>query len=155
MRFLRFRAPKPPAPPTLLRRLTGWLAPVVGIGAIAWIVYIEHIGTWPLGADPEDATQVALGERVYAKQCAACHGADLEGSAGAAPPLDGASASARRSDAAFLDVTKAGAGRVTADGSLAMPAFNRQLTDAQMLNALAYIKSRWPAEVRAAQPAAR
>ncbi|MHA1114101.1 MAG: c-type cytochrome [Alphaproteobacteria bacterium] len=145
--MLRSRLPKDPNAPVsdlerLGRRIMRVVAPLVGVGAIAWIVYVEHLSSPPGTADPEDATQVALGERVYARHCAECHGAGLEGGTAGAS-LGVGSAAVTKSDAALLAVVKQGAGAAGADGRPAMPAFNRGLTDAQMLNALAYVKSLW------------
>lgn len=145
--MLRSRLPKDPDAPVsdlerLGRRIMRVVAPLVGVGAIAWIVYVEHLSSPPGTADPEDATQVALGERVYARHCADCHGADLRGGPSRVA-LNAGSPAAARSDESLLAIVKQGAGPLGADGKTPMPAFNLALTDAQMLNALAYVKNRW------------
>jgi len=145
--MFRSRLPKDPDAPVsdlerLGRRIMRVVAPLVGVGAIAWIVYVEHLSSPPGTADPDDATQVALGERVYARHCADCHGADLGGGTSGVP-LRAASPAAAKSDESLLAIVKQGAGPPGADGKTPMPAFNLALTDAQMLNALAYVKNRW------------
>src|SRR3546814_17004529 len=62
-----------------MRLSTGLLLGVAAIAAAAAAVWT----LWPSPstgrADPNDARQVALGERVYRQQCASCHGAKPEG----------------------------------------------------------------------------
>ncbi len=112
--------------------------------------------------DPDDAAQVALGESVYAAQCARCHGAGLEGQPNwrvrlpdgrlPAPPHDAGGHTWHHPDAQLFGITKHGlAPYVDAGYESDMPAFAGVLSDAEIAAALAYIKSTWPADVRARQ----
>lgn len=110
-------------------------------------------------ADPANAAQVAAGQSIYTTRCASCHGAQLEGQAGwptpqangsvTAPPLDQRGPAWQRNDQALFLIVKAGGQQLHASG---MPALGGGLSDEQIWAALAYIKSTWPAETRAAQP---
>jgi mono/diheme cytochrome c family protein len=94
--------------------------------------------------DPQDARLVAQGREVYARSCAVCHGALLEGhpswqegaANGLASPLDASGPSPGKSDAELLTITR--------DGSASgMPAFGGALSDEEIRAVLSYIKSTW------------
>ncbi len=114
------------------------------------------------GADPADRKQVALGERVYAAQCASCHGARLEGQADwrsrrpdgslPAPPHDENGHTWHHADFQLFDMVKRGSAAYAVPGFRGtMPAYATVLGDDEIWAVLAYIKSRWPATVRARQ----
>lgn len=109
-----------------------------------------------------DSAEVALGERVYAEACASCHGANLEGQPDwqtrnaegklPAPPHDETGHTWHHPDAQLFAITKFGLAPIAgADYATDMPAFEGTLTDAEILAALAYIKSRWPERIRVHQ----
>ena len=117
-------------------------------------------------ADPDDPAQVARGKRVYAAQCGACHGVNLEGQPGwrergpdgklPAPPHDASGHTWHHPDAQLFDITKRGVAAVAGPGyKTDMRGFGRgfggTLTDAEIWAVLAYIKSTWPPEIRARQ----
>ena len=106
----------------------------------------------------ETSAMVQQGAAVYASSCAGCHGADLKGSADAQgfgpPPLDASGHAWLHSDTTLFRMVKfgitdcqPGAARVQ------MPSFNGQLDDRSIHAALAFIKSRWPADLRSVQNA--
>lgn len=110
-------------------------------------------------ADPGDAVQVAQGKRVYGAQCAACHGANLEGQPDwrtrlpngrfPAPPHDKSGHTWHHADRLLFDIVKNGIeGHAPLGYQSDMPAFRGQLTDAEIRAVLAYIKSSWPEETR-------
>ena len=104
---------------------------------------------------------IAQGRQIYADQCAACHGAELVGQPGwrsplpsgrlPAPPHDASGHTWHHPDAQLLAITRHGLARVIGqpDYRSAMPAYEGVLSDAEILAALSWIKSRWPAAVRA------
>ena len=109
---------------------------------------------------PDDAATVAQGAAIYAKHCAACHGAALEGQPDwrvsgpdglrPAPPHDASGHTWHHDDATLFALTKHGLAGLMADAPpSAMPAFDGILTDAEILAVLSFIKSTWPAELRA------
>jgi mono/diheme cytochrome c family protein len=113
-------------------------------------------------ANPADPELVALGEQVYAQQCASCHGADLEGQPDwqrqlpdgglPAPPHDASGHTWHHPDVLLFGITKFGGQALAPAGFKSnMPAFADQLSDREIWAVLAFIKSRWPADIRAAQ----
>jgi mono/diheme cytochrome c family protein len=114
-------------------------------------------------ADPEDEAQVALGAKVYAAQCAACHGKRLEGQPDwrrrmpngrlPAPPHDATGHTWHHREELLFNITKYGLVPPHAPEGYQsdMPAFAGRLSDAEIYAALAYIMSQWPKEVMAAR----
>ena len=137
---------------------------VIVLGAAAaggWLLSTAGAQT---GSIPEvfDITQ---GEELYSENCAACHGADLEGqpdwrSPGPdgvlpAPPHDETGHTWHHSDSVLFDYTKLGGKAAHAlqgvEFESGMPGFGDQLSDAKIWNIIAYIKSTWPERQRAIQ----
>jgi mono/diheme cytochrome c family protein len=111
-------------------------------------------------ANWKDARQVALGKQVYADQCAACHGVNLEGQPNwrerkpdgklPAPPHDASGHTWHHSDAQLFDMTKRGTAALAGPNyQTDMREFGSLLSDAEIWAVLAYIKSTWPPEIRA------
>lgn len=110
---------------------------------------------------PGSPDVVAAGRQIYAAQCAGCHGADLEGQPDwqqpgpdglmPAPPHDETGHTWHHPDRVLFTITKHGVGAAVGrpDHRSAMPAYAGILSDAEIVAALSYIKSRWPAELRA------
>lgn len=113
-----------------------------------------------LGA-PVDAQMIALGEDVYSENCAACHGAKLEGQPDwkrrldngrmPAPPHDESGHTWHHADQQLFTITKLGVGAVVPGYESDMPAFDGTLSDAEITAVLAYIKSTWPERERGFQ----
>ena len=129
------------------------------LGVLAWVFYPEPSGV----ADPNDPRQVAMGGRVYAEHCAACHGADLEGQQDwrirrpdgrlPAPPHDETGHTWHHPDDHLFRITRDGMKPPLAPEGYEsdMPAFHGKLSDDEIRAALAFIKSRWPPDIRARQ----
>jgi len=114
-------------------------------------------------ADPSNASQVASGQAIYAAHCASCHGAKLEGQPDwqsrkadgrmPAPPHDDTGHTWHHPDEILFGITKVGVappyGPPGYQGD--MPGFGDRLTDQQIWDVLAYIKSRWSSRVQQAQ----
>lgn len=110
---------------------------------------------------PDDAKLVALGQKVYATQCAACHGQGLEGQPnwrqrGAdgrlpAPPHDASGHTWHHPDDVLFRITKYGVVKAAdlKNYDSAMPAFEGRLSDDEIVAVLSWIKSQWPPEIRA------
>ncbi len=108
----------------------------------------------------DDARVLATGQQLYAKHCAACHGAHLEGQPHwrernadgrlPAPPHDASGHTWHHPDQVLFDITKYGVakGAKLKDYDSAMPAFEGVLTDAQIVAVLIWIKSTWPPRMR-------
>jgi S-disulfanyl-L-cysteine oxidoreductase SoxD len=135
---------------------------IVVIGAI---LTFAAVGRALQRANSEGAgidSQITLGQRVYAQQCASCHGANLQGQPNwrtpnpsgsmPAPPHDMSGHTWHHSDQQLFEITKYGGQHYsTPDYINAMPAFEDRLSDDEIRAVLAYIKSTWPADIRAAQ----
>ena len=110
-----------------------------------------------------DPAQIALGETVYAQNCAACHGENLEGEADwkrqnedgsfRAPPHTAEGHTWHHSDQQLLEAIELGGARLPDNigGTSNMPPFGGVLTDEEITAVLAYIKSQWPDDIRASQ----
>lgn len=114
--------------------------------------------------DPSDDMLVATGQPLYATYCASCHGESLQGQPNwrqrmpngrlPAPPHDESGHTWHHPDALLFDMVKNGlvAGKTAPPGYESdMPAYAGVLTDDEIVAVLAYIKSRWPADVLQAQ----
>jgi mono/diheme cytochrome c family protein len=109
---------------------------------------------------PDDAQAVARGQKVYQAHCAACHGARLEGQPHwrerspegllPAPPHDESGHTWHHTDEVLFRITKYGVAKAAdlADYRSAMPAYEGLLSDAEIVAALSWIKSQWPARIR-------
>jgi len=107
-----------------------------------------------------DPAVIAKGEAVYQVQCASCHGAQLQGqsdwrSRGAngrlpAPPHDAEGHTWHHADDLLFEITKYGPGTVIGDPDYLsdMPAFEKILSDDDIVAVLSYIKNSWPEEQR-------
>lgn len=108
----------------------------------------------------DDLVVVQAGEVIYAKHCAACHGAQLEGEPDwrirdangmlPAPPHDASGHTWHHADDQLFEITKYGMAAVIADESYLskMPAYENILSDEQIIAVLSYIKNSWPQEER-------
>ena len=127
----------------------------------AWLM--TQAGT-ETNAPPEIADQ-AEGEKLYQSYCASCHGANLEGQpdwrspgpdgALPAPPHDETGHTWHHPDSVLFDYTRLGGKAALAaqgvDFASSMPGFGDQLSDVQIRDILAYIKSTWPDRQRQVQ----
>ncbi len=114
-----------------------------------------------VGANPHDPSQASLGRSIYAKNCAACHGANLEGQADwrirkpagrlPAPPHDENGHTWHHSDQQLFEITKSGLSALVPGYETDMPSFADTLSDEEIWAVLAYIKSTWPPEVQLRQ----
>lgn len=136
---------------------------VVIIGA-ALIVAGTAVGyaLWPASQPQRGPADLATGARLYAENCASCHGAALEGEPNwrmrradgtlPAPPHDASGHTWHHPDGQLFAITKFGtADLVGGDYKSNMRGFADTLSDAEIWAVLDYIKSQWPAEVRARQ----
>jgi mono/diheme cytochrome c family protein len=117
-----------------------------------------------LSAIPDDADWIARGAAKYARHCASCHGAKLEGQPEwrrrlpsgrlPAPPHDESGHTWHHPDDALFAITKLGLVPPYAPKDYAsdMPAYAGKLSDGEIWAVLAFIKSNWKSsEIRAAR----
>jgi mono/diheme cytochrome c family protein len=135
------------------------VATIVVAGMLWWGRSDAQTGTMSADID------IAQGQALYAANCAACHGANLEGqedwrSPGPdgrlpAPPHDETGHTWHHSDQVLFSYTKLGGRTLMAEQGMdfdsGMPGFAEQLTDQQIWNILGYIKSTWPERIRETQ----
>jgi len=106
-----------------------------------------------------DKTRVTAGQAVYEQNCAACHGKNLEGQFNwqkrnsdgylPAPPHDETGHTWHHPDQMLFEFTKYGPQKFAgSDYKSIMPAYSGKLSDEEIWNALAYIKSKWPKEIQ-------
>lgn len=118
------------------------------VAALAWFLLIYR----------DSAARIELGRTLYAKQCATCHGANLEGQPNwkeplpngrmPAPPHNADGHTWHHSDQELFTITKGGLAAVVPDYESDMPPFGAMLSDDEIDAVLAYIKSTWPKRER-------
>jgi len=113
-------------------------------------------------ASAGDAQRMDAGRRIYAAQCAACHGARGEGqpawdrpdAAGElpAPPHDRQGHTWKHSDAMLYRIVKNGwRDPFNKTQRLTMPGFGRALSPGEMRDVIEYLKTMWTPEQKAFQ----
>jgi mono/diheme cytochrome c family protein len=113
-------------------------------------------------ATRSEAEILASGRALYVAQCAACHGANLEGDPDwrtpkpdgrlRAPPHDATGHTWHHPDDVLFAITKHGSAAVVGGGYQSdMPGFDGVLTDEEIRDVLAFIRSAWPERERAHQ----
>nr|WP_249138934.1 c-type cytochrome [Actibacterium sp. MT2.3-13A] len=122
-------------------------------------IAVSASGTEQAGLVPyRDAAAVARGAELYAQNCAACHGARLQGEANwrapkpngrmPAPPHDETGHTWHHPDAQLFAITKHGTAALLGGAyETDMAGFGGVLSDREILEVLAYIKSTWPRRV--------
>lgn len=128
-----------------------WILGLVGAGAFGTVATSSGKGFLPY----EDVRSITKGGAIYKEQCASCHGESLEGAdnwrepdeAGMmpAPPHDATGHTWHHPDMALFKITKYGTAKVVGNGYESnMPGFEGTLSDQDIVDVLAYIKSTWP-----------
>ena len=109
---------------------------------------------------PDDPQVLRVGARIYAQQCAACHGAKGEGQPDwrdrgpdgllPAPPHDASGHTWHHPDEQLFAITQQGLAQLInqPDYRTAMPIYGGVLSDDEIVAVLSWIKAQWPLEVR-------
>ena len=109
---------------------------------------------------PDDPQVLRVGARIYAQQCAACHGANGEGQPDwrdrgpdgllPAPPHDASGHTWHHPDEQLFAITQQGLAQLInqPDYRTAMPIYGGVLSDDEIVAVLSWIKAQWPLEVR-------
>jgi mono/diheme cytochrome c family protein len=133
---------------------------VVLIGAALYAVSTMSADADRIVLRHTDPETVALGAAVYEGNCAACHGANLEGQPNwrvpdedgrlPAPPHDETGHTWHHDGDTLFRLTKYGVGALINEPDYAsnMPIYDGVLTDEEIIAVLSYIKSTWPDEIR-------
>ena len=125
---------------------------VAGVGAAATVIVVRATRSSP----------AERGQAIYDVRCASCHGAALQGQPDwhhvdargrlPAPPLDGTGHAWRHSDEELFHLIKQSVLDLAGPGyETDMPAFGTQLSDPEIRALVAFIRSRWPTGIQAAQ----
>jgi len=142
----------------------GWkLLAGMGVAAAAGLSTLAMAAETPQHfADADNVDAVLRGKAIYQQSCSSCHGRYLEGQAlwqlddqyagRRAPAHDATGHTWQHADDDLFFMTKYGRfPEAPKDLKSYMPAFGPSLTDAQILDVLAFIKSRWPTGIRVSQ----
>ncbi|MEQ8196191.1 MAG: cytochrome c [Rhodospirillales bacterium] len=136
-----------------------FLSSAAGIAAVLTTLSLPPAPALAQRIDPDNAAWIEQGARNYAKHCASCHGANLEGEKNwqqrkkdgtlPAPPHDATGHTWHHPDQMLFFVTKMG-GQAVAPPSFksAMPGFKDVMTDEEIWAVLSFIKSRWPEKIK-------
>lgn len=140
------------------RRVLAWaLAGAAALG-VALVAYLLASAAQP---DLNDSARVAAGAPAYARHCASCHGINLEGQPNwktplasgrlPAPPHDDSGHTWHHTSEVLFAITKFGLKPPYAPAGYQsdMPGFGATLSDDEIWNVLAFIRSRWSPSVRA------
>ena len=152
------------APSNATIGLRNTFLPIALTAAVALGSAIAHAGPSRGAhfADADNAVTVLAGSRIYAESCSSCHGRRLQGQAlwqlqdqyagRRAPAHDATGHTWQHSDEDIFHMTKFGRFAAAPPNAVSyMPAFEHDLSDREILAAIAYIKSRWPIGLRASQ----
>lgn len=126
-------------------------AAIIGVGALT-VMVTQSSGNE--GIPYKDANSINNGRELYADQCASCHGVQLEGAKNwrepdedgmtQAPPHDETGHTWHHPDITLFDITKFGTAKIVGQGYQSnMPGFEGVLSDQEIWDILAYIKSTW------------
>ena len=135
------------------------------IGGGAWYISLPPV-VQGLNEQPVEISHLAQGAQIYAENCAACHGANLEGAADwrsadadgilPAPPHDDSGHTWHHTDDLLFAYVWLGGEETQrrmgiSDPKSAMPGFQDSLTQADVVHVLSFIKSRWSERSRTYQ----
>lgn len=103
-------------------------------GTWTCVIIIVAIAGIAAACAPDDADPIALGETIYAGNCATCHGADGTGEPGVYPPLEG-NEFVLGEPGPVIELVLSGRG--------GMPPFGGDLSDREVAAVLSYIRNAW------------
>ena len=141
----------------------------LAVAATTALIASVAVYQWLEGPDPGmdqgefSDVDIAAGARLYAENCASCHGDALQGQPNwqtalddgsyPAPPHDETGHTWHHDDAMLFSYSKdGGAATLAAQGvtnfKSGMPGFAEVLSDQEIRNILGYIKSTWPERIQ-------
>lgn len=149
----------PLRPPVLAAAGLLVLLLAAGVGYFSWRAWDRQEAP-PHSLRPDDPQVLRVGERIYAQQCAACHGAKGEGQPSwrdrgpdgllPAPPHDASGHTWHHPDEQLFAITQQGLAELInqPDYRTAMPIYGGVLSDDEIVAVLSWIKAQWPPEIR-------
>ncbi len=141
-----------------------WAVGLVAAGLLGGGGYLAYERLRGPASGAPGPAQQALGGTLYGAHCAACHGTELEGEPNwrrrkpdgllPAPPHDETGHTWHHPDGQLFEIVKFGtAALIGPNYQTAMGPFGELLSDDEIRAVLAYIKTRWPENIRARQAA--
>ena len=133
---------------------------VAGAGYLSLRASNRHVSPPLHSLRPDDSQVLRVGARIYAQQCAACHGAKGEGQPHwrdrgpdgllPAPPHDPSGHTWHHPDEQLFAITNQGLAQLInqPDYRTAMPIYGGVLSDDEIVAVLSWIKAQWPPEIR-------
>jgi mono/diheme cytochrome c family protein len=109
------------------------------------IVPVLLLATAGCGAKEAAEERVALGENVYVRECARCHGDDGKGYPGVYPALDANPIVTLDSPEPMIEIVTS--------GREAMPAFGGQIPVQNVAAAITYVRQAWSNDASPVTPA--
>ncbi len=134
---------------------------IIAIISAGGFYYLKPQSNIKLGAifSPDDKKLVAFGKKLYANNCASCHGMNLEGERDwknrneqgllPAPPHDETGHTWHHNDETLFSLTKYGLAKTAnlKDYKTNMPIYENILSDEKIISIMSYVKSTWPDEI--------
>ncbi|MBE1284471.1 MAG: c-type cytochrome [Rhodobacteraceae bacterium] len=136
--------------------------------ALALQIVFLSLATGVSAGHEMDDRDLITGQTLYAEQCASCHGTNLEGEPDwqtpkdsgvlPAPPHDETGHTWHHDNQLLFEYTRLGGEEALAARGVTgfvsgMPGFGDALTDDEIWNILAYIRSTWPKRIQEIQAA--
>lgn len=125
------------------------------------IARVAFAGVLLLAGESVAARDLQRGRAVYVEHCAACHGARLEGQPDwqvrgpdgllPAPPHDASGHTWHHGDDTLFRIVRDGMAALVPGYRTTMPAYADILSDAEIRDVLAWIRSTWPPRLQAIQ----
>ncbi len=146
----------------IVKGIAALAAGAVIAGGVAWFLTGARAQSF---GQPEDV-DIAAGAALYAEHCASCHGASLEGQSEdwrspgedgllPAPPHDETGHTWHHGDMLLFTYTQLGGAETLARQGMefdsGMPGFGEALSDQDIWNIIAFIKSTWSDRIREIQ----
>ncbi|MBK1697015.1 c-type cytochrome [Rhodovibrio salinarum] len=143
-------------------RRTVWAFCALVLAGVAALGGMRLIGEGVSGGTRMTAEDIAAGQRLYQANCAACHGANGQGQANwrqrrpdgklPAPPLNGDGHAWHHPDGQLFAMVELGIEALVPEGYQSdMQGFGDRLSDREIRQLLAYVKSMWSTEKQARQ----
>jgi len=147
----------------ITRKLVGSFSATLFLLTVGFLGDSSYAQQSSLKADPANKKQVQRGHLIYKRFCSLCHGTNLQGQPNwnkrnpdgklPAPPHDKTGHTWHHPDDVLFGTIKLGMVPPYAPDNYKsdMPAWGSTLIDKDIWAVLAYIKSRWPADIRKIQ----
>jgi mono/diheme cytochrome c family protein len=138
--------------------LAALVAVFAGAAFIGWRVVQQTFSTPESNVAALTPARVALGQKLYAANCASCHGDKLQGQPNwkeqmpdgllPAPPHDATGHTWHHPDQQLFQIIKLGTAAIVPNYKSNMAGFGDRLSDQEIWSIIGYIKSAWPSDIQ-------